>query len=212
MPLVDEGLHAGDRRIPGHLGPVINPDIIVHHDLLRAFPVCLAVVEAVVEYTRFKSLGVDILGKLIDIVRHHVFPGRSLSQSLGCIRVEDRLVLGRERRTVKFHIFVSTDVEIRTSFKQLHILVIEAPDICHCLRIGHIQSRCIVVAVDIHLSVFRMGSQNLVHMAGAVKGRNNLDPVFCRFCQDLPHFLMGEVLLRYDRRIRLALDAESQVF
>lgn len=63
-----------------------------------------------------------------------------------------------------------------------------------------------------NLTIFRMGFQNLVHVTRGVEGRNDINAVLFRFRKNFTDFGFGQILIRHDRRIGFALDAESEVF
>ena len=48
-------------------------------------------------------------------------------------------------------------------------------------------------------------------MSRAVKRRDHIDAIFLRLGEDLTNLLLAQILIRHDRRIRLTLDAESEV-
>ena len=102
-------------------------------------------------------------------------------------------------------------MEIGAAFKQLHILFIQALDVFDRLRVGDVETGRIMISIDVDLSILRMCPQDLIDMSRTVKGRDHIDAVLLRFCEDLTHLFLGQIFIRHDRRIRLTLDAESEV-
>ena len=211
VALVDEGLEVGDVPVPTHLGPEVYTDVVVHDNALSALPGVLAVVQAVVPHTGGEALGVDMLGQLVDVVGQHVLPLVLRAQGLLGVVVEHALVLGGEGGAVKLHVLVAADVEVGAALKQLHVLIVQRVDVLHSLRVGHVQTGLVVRALVADLAILGVGLEDLVHMAGAVKGGDDLHAVLLSLSQNLPHLVLGQVLVRDDGGVGLTLNAEAQV-
>ena len=212
VALVDEGLQTGHVPVPLHIVPEVDADIVVHLDNLGRFgPGVFSIVDTVVKNTGSKALGMYILCQIVDILGQNVLPLGVFADGLFGVLVEHGLILGGKGGAVEFHVFVAADVEVGAALKELHILVVQAVDILHGLVIGHVQAGSVVIAGVADLAVFRVGLEDLVHMARTVEGGDDLNAVFPGFLNNFTNLFVGQIFIGNNGGVGLALNAEAQV-